>query len=78
MVILMTEPVAYSTDVAPREAWAKSFGSVTKAGRSFADHLQLALDGRDCFRVSAECPRVHVYRKPPDCGDCVGDVTQGK
>ena len=78
MVILMTEPVAYSTDVAPWEAWAESFALITKAGSGFADHQQLALYGRDCFNVSAESPGIHSQRKLPDGGDCVGDVAQGK
>jgi hypothetical protein len=77
-VILMAKPVADSTDVAAWEAWAESSGLFTKASRSFADHLQLALDGRDGVSVSAEPSRVHFQRKLPDCGDCVGDVAQGK
>jgi len=76
MVILMAKPVPDSTDVAPWKAWAESFSLITKPSGGFADHLQLALHGRDCFRVRAECSRVHAQCKSLDRGDGIGDVAQ--
>jgi len=39
MVLLMPEPVADATNVAPRKAGAENFSLVTEPDRRFTDHL---------------------------------------
>lgn len=45
-----------------------------RANSGFAKHLQLALDGRDCFGVRPESICIHAERELPDRSDSFGNV----
>lgn len=65
----MAEPIADSSDVAPWKAGAENVSLITEPAGGFADDLQLALDGRYCFRVRAESLCIHVKRELLDGSD---------
>jgi hypothetical protein len=78
LVVLMPEPVADATNVAPGKARAENFSLITEPDRRFADHLQLALDGRYRFQVGPECLGVHALDKLLDRSDRIGNVAERK
>jgi len=59
----MPEPIADPADVAPWKAWTENLSLITEPAGGFADDLQLALDGRDCFRVRTESLCIHAERE---------------
>jgi len=70
----MPKPVSNPPDVTPRQTGAEHFSLIAEPDGSLADHLQLALYGRDCFFIGTEFSGVHVERKPLDCADRFGNV----
>ena len=65
----MAEPIADPADVAPWKARAENLSLITKPAGGFTDDLQLALDGRDCFRVGTESLCTHAERELLDGSD---------
>ena len=75
-VILMAQPVADTSDFAPRQTGTSNLRHISETDGRFADYQQFALDCSDGFGIFTEGVEIHPRRKFLDQADSIRNIPQ--